>query len=181
MSKVTNWQSIRSKYKKLPHYETPLETTPYGSREAVITFSRKFEVVRFTDVESHSMEDGYPRLNEGETGFMWLTVLHSSTITTTTSHGDRDEGGLIVFYVPDHPNHDGDLFLQSANDDDGEYSGFSDLVKFDNEYYAVLNHWRYDVGVGDQDRFICKARLVKYFHQNAFDGYDDTEALGHYE
>lgn len=178
MSYNDQWGLLAKKYKK--QVVKPLqETMPFLSSDAVIHHSRKLKVFRFTNPEFYNSEDGFPRFGSAETGFIYAVVTDQQYDGVHTSHGERGDLTLNLVYLPNHPKHETEVYLNPADSSNHEYSGFADVVEYAGELYSVDKHWKLDAGVGEKDQFICRASLVKYNHDYSLD--DDVETFGHYE
>lgn len=176
-----SWKSLGCNYRKSNYCDTPHGVQPIGAREAVRTFSKKRTLYKFENSEEFSGENGLRAMGEPVQYDFWCVMHLANTKTRNTDHGQRNEGEMYVFYLPDHYNHENDIHLQgSAGAGLTNYSGYPDLIEFSGDTYAVDDHFKFDVGEEGEERLICKAKLIRYLHQDLHAA-NPIEADGHYD
>ena len=179
MNNNLKWTDISGQYKKTNHYEPESAVTPYGSREAVLAFSREYSIRKYTSPETFNSIDGMPRYGEYITLPFWCIPYIDRIDSKNSESGEYNDGLMKIIYLPDHPKHEEPIYLQTSENDNSDYNGFDDIIECNGNLWSINNHWMMDVGVKDHDQYICRASLILHVEKEYLKP-EPVESFGHY-
>jgi hypothetical protein len=160
------WQQAKV-YRNPPVADTPKETRPNNVDGAVNHFSKKVTLRKYTAPKGWQC-NGLALSGEHESFDFWCAIKPATSRTKTNRTmldigGEYSEGEWLLFYNPYHKNHPKQGIHLQLSDAASDYSGFADVIEYQNKLWIVREFEKLDVDYGDSYRlYIGKATIEEW-------------------
>lgn len=167
--------------------DTPQETRPNNAAGAVDHFSKRVTLRKYTAPEGWQC-NGLAVAGEPELIDFWCAIKPATSRskvnrTILDEGGEYIEGEWLLFYNPYHAKHPADGIHLQQSSDVSDYSGFADVIEYQDALWIVREHQRLDIDYGENEKlYVGKATIVRWADPVHTSTSDDSKASsGHYQ
>ena len=172
-------------------YRNPnIANTPHGSSPndavgAVDHFAKRATLRKYNAPEDWKC-NGLAALGEPELFDFWCVIRPSKTRSeiphsVLDSGGEYQEGGWLLLYNPYHESHPEQGTHLQLSDAEADYSGFADVIEYQNKLWIVRKHQRIDIDYGDSENLYIGKASIERWNEPSHTSSHNPKTSGHYQ